>query len=229
MRNFVFPVSAVAFLFAAGFSLDARATDPTPTSPAPAAAAPAPPAPDVAKPAATEGPRRDPRGVKGISPFWESIKKGDDALAARDLEGAKAAYQEAIRAEPNNGMGPYRIGEVELAGGHQKEAEASWQVALRFAGENATLKAKVLFVLADLRERQRTLDEATNGWNAYEAHVKAAPTAKSYPATAADRKKRITDWKQLETDYGAVKERIKTRLAEAEKKAAASAQSPQNR
>jgi hypothetical protein len=221
MRNIIVSVSALATLSA--LSATALATD------SPGAAAPATAAAPAEAPKTPVEARRDPRGVKGISPFWEAIKKGDDALAARDLEGAKAAYGEAIRADPHNGMGPYRVGEVELAGGHLKEAEASWQVALRFSGEDATLKAKVLFVLADLKERQRALEDASNGWNAYEAHVQAAPTAKSYPATAADRKKRIADWKQLEIDYGAVKERIKRRLAEAEKRAAESAQSPQNR
>jgi tetratricopeptide (TPR) repeat protein len=184
-----------------------------------------------AEPAAAQqgGPRRDPKGIKGISPFWESIKKGDDALAARDIEGAKAAYQEAIRSDPQNAMGHYRMGEAELTKGNLKEAEGFWQSALRFVGENASLKAKVLFVLADLKERQRSWEEEKNGWNAYEAHAKAAPTAKTYPATPVDRLKRIDEWKKLEVDYAAVKERIKARLDEAEKKAAESAQSPQNK
>jgi len=180
-------------------------------------------------PAEAGGPKRDPKGQKGISPFWEAIKKGDDALAARDIDGAKAQYQEAIRSEPQNAMGHYRLGEAELTKGNQKEAEESWQTALRFAGQNAALKAKVLFVLADLKERQRQLDQATNGWNAYEEHSKAASTAKTYPATPTERKKRIEDWKKMETDYAAVKERIKERLAEAEKKAAEDAQSGKNR
>ena len=201
-----------------GVSGSASATTPAPSG---AAAATAP------KPA--EGPRRDPRGVKGISPFWEALKKGDDAAAAHDLDGAKAAYDDAIKADPHNGMGQYRIGELELARGHLKEAVAAWQEALRFSGENASLKAKVLFVLADVEERQRAFEEETNGWNAYEAHVKAAPAAKAFPESAADRKRRIQEWKQLEIDYGAVKERIKQRLAEADKKAAESAQSPRNR
>ena len=59
--------------------------------------------------------------------------------------------------------------------------------------------------------------------------MKAAPAAKAFPESAADRKRRIQEWKQLEIDYGAVKERIKQRLAEADKKAAESAQSPRNR
>jgi tetratricopeptide (TPR) repeat protein len=187
--------------------------------------------PEAAKTAAPSagGVKRDPKGLKGISPFWEAIKKGDDSLSARDIEGAKAAYQEAIRSAPQNPMGHYRMGEAELAKGNVKEAEASWQTALRFAGENAAMRAKVLFVLADVKERQRSLDEATNGWNAYETHAKSAGAVKTYPGTPTDRKKRIVDWKKLEVDYGPVKERIKLRLEEAEKKAAESAQSPQNR
>jgi tetratricopeptide (TPR) repeat protein len=145
------------------------------------------------------------------------------------MDGAHAAYQEAIRSEPQNAMGHYRLGEVELAKGNFADAESAWQAALRFVGQNASLKAKILFVLADVKERQRSWEEETNGWNAYEAHMKAAPTAKTYPQTPPDRKKRITDWKQLEIDYGAVKDRIKLRLEEANKKAAEDAQSPKNR
>jgi tetratricopeptide (TPR) repeat protein len=193
------------------------------------AAGPAAPAAGAA-PAATAGaPKNDPKGVKGISPFWENVKKGDDAYAARDFDGAKAAYQEAIRSEPQNALGHYRMGEANLAKGDMKEAETVWQTALRFVGENAALKAKILFVLADVKERERSFEEATNGWNAYAAHLKASPAAKGFPATATDRLKRIADWQQLETDYAAVRDRIKQRLEEAEKKAAESAQSPQNR
>jgi tetratricopeptide (TPR) repeat protein len=183
----------------------------------------------AAAPTETGGVKRDPKGIKGISPFWEAVKKGDDALSARDVEGAKAAYQDAIKAQPQNPMGHYRMGEAELTKGNLKEAEESWQTALRFAGENAAVRAKVLFVLADVKERKRTLEEATNAWTAYESHAKSAGAVKTYPGTPTDRKKRIEDWKKLEADYAPVKERIKQRLEEAEKKAAESAQSPQNR
>jgi tetratricopeptide (TPR) repeat protein len=210
-------IAAPVVLFVLGLSVTATAGDKKQKEP------------EADAPAAPAGPKKDPKGIKGISPFWESIKKGDDAFAARDIEGAKAAYQEAIRGEPQNAMGHYRMGEAELTKGNLKDAEGFWQSALRFVGENAALKAKILFVLADVKERQRALDEATNGWNAYEAHSQAASTVKTYPATPVDRKKRIEEWKKLEVEYGAVKERIKQRLEEAEKKAAESAQSPQNR
>jgi len=183
---------------------------------------------DQAAPSAEGGVRRDPKGVKGISPFWEAIKRGDDALSARDMDGAALAYQDAIKSQPQNPMGHYRLGELLLRKGDLKGAEDSWQSALRFGGDPA-MKAKVLFVLADLRERQRSLEEATNGWNAYEAHAKSAGAVKTYPDVPPERKTRIEAWKKMETDYGEVRERIKQRLAEAEKKAAEDAQNPRNK
>lgn len=183
---------------------------------------------EAAKPAAQSGPRRDPKGVKGISPFWEAVVKGDKAYIVRDFDGALSAYREALSHEPQNPMGHYRMGEAHLAKGEMDEAQAAWETASRFAGKNATLKGKILFVLADLQERKRSYNDATNGWNGYEGHAKAQPSAKMYPATPADRKKRIAEWRKLEEDYGAVKERIKKRLEEADKASRASSQSPGN-
>ena len=70
-----------------------------------------------------------------------------------------------------------------------------------------------------LEERKRSLKQATNGWNGYEAHAKAQPSAKTYPATPPERKKRIDNWGKLEEQYGVVKQRIKKRLQEVEAKA----------
>lgn len=185
--------------------------------PADKAAAPAAPA------AGADAVRRDPQGIKGISPFWESVKKGDDLYVARDFDGAIASYKDAITKEPQNALGHYRIGEAHLAKGDMKEAEASWVSALRFVGSDNALKAKILFVLADLRERQKSYDDATDRWNAYEQFAQQQPQTKTYPATAQDRKKRVADWKKLLEEYAAVKKRIETRLKEADEKAKKSA------
>lgn len=163
--------------------------------------------------------RRDPQGIKGISPFWEAIKKGDDSYVARDFDGAIAAYREAITKEPKNALGHYRMGEAQLAKGNTQEAEASWVSALRFAQRDPALKAKVLFVLADLRERQKSYDDAADIWNKYEALAKQSPKTKMYPESAQDRKKVIAAWQKLLTDYGVVKKRIAQRLKEADDKA----------
>lgn len=160
-------------------------------------------------------PKRDPQGLKGVSPFWEAVSKGDAAYIARDFDGAIAAYREAIQSDPQNAMGHYRIGSAHLAKGDLREAEAAWVSALRFSTDNA-MKSKVLFVLADLRERQKAWDDAVDRWNAYEQHS-SRPEANAYPATPMERKKRIAEWKKVSEEAQAVKARIERRLQEGNK------------
>lgn len=182
----------------------------------------------LALPAAAKddaGPRKDPQGVKGISPFWEQIKKGDDLYVARDFDGAIAAYKEAITKEPQNALGHYRIGEAHLAKNDTQEAETSWVAALRFVGTDHPLKAKILFVLADLRERQKSFDDATDRWNAYAQFAQQQPAAKAFPKSAEDRKGKIASWTKLVSEYAAVKKRIEARLKEADAKAKKDAES----
>jgi tetratricopeptide (TPR) repeat protein len=176
-----------------------------------------------AKAAPAGEPRRDPQGLKGISPFWEALAKGDHAYVARDFDAAIASYRDAITKEPQNALGHYRMGEAHLAKGDSKEAEASWVAGLRFVGKNHTLRGKLLFVLADLREREKQYDQAAQGWSDYAQLVRQQKEAKTYPATAAERKKRIETWKKLLADYADVKKRIEKRLKEADEAARKSA------
>jgi tetratricopeptide (TPR) repeat protein len=173
-----------------------------------------------ASPAAqSSGPKKDPKGIKGISPFWEAVKKGDNAFVARDFDGAIAQYRTALTSEPQNPLGHYRLGEALLAKGDMAEAEASWQAGLRFVGKDHTLHAKLLFVLADLQERKKAYAQATQAWDGYEQFAKQQSSAKTYPATAQDRKQRIEQWQQLVTQYDEVRKRIERRLKEADEKA----------
>ena len=154
--------------------------------------------------------KRDPRGIKGISPFTEALKKGDSALVARDFDGAIAAYREAVAKDPQNALGHYRIGEAQLAKGDLHEADEAFLSGLRFVpGTDFALKAKLQFAIADLRERQNAYDEAMAKWTEYET-VPPEPkdAAKSFPATATERKKVIETWKKLSADSADVKARI---------------------
>jgi len=169
----------------------------------------------TAAPVAAPGPAPKP-GVLGVGPFWNAIDKGDAAYIARDFEGAIKAYRGAIEKEPNNPMGHYRLGAVQLAKGDLAEAELSWQAGLRFADKDPKVRAKLLFVLADLRERQRNQDEAIARWHEYAKHVQSQPESKGFPATAVEREKRLMAWKQLNADSLVVKERIEKRLKETE-------------
>ncbi len=162
--------------------------------------------------------KRDPRGIKGISPFTEALKKGDSALVARDFDGAIAEYREAIAKDPQNALGHYRIGEAQLAKGDLHEADEAFLSGLRFVpGTDFALKAKLQFAIADLRERQKAYDEAIAKWTEYETvppEQKDAP--KSFPATASERKKVIEAWKKLSADSVEVKARIQKGMAVAD-------------
>jgi tetratricopeptide (TPR) repeat protein len=172
--------------------------------------------PAPAKPSAAPAVRRDPKGIKGISPFWEALKKGDNAFVARDFEGAIAAYRQAISAEPQNALGHYRAGEAQIAKGDLKEAEAAFVSGLGFVGNDLLLKAKLEFAVADLRERQKAYDDAIQKWSEYEAFTTSQPDAKGYPASGTERKKVLEVWKKVSADSAEVKARIEKRLKEAD-------------
>jgi tetratricopeptide (TPR) repeat protein len=176
----------------------------------------------AATPSAAE-PRRDPRGITGISPFWSAIVRGDSAYVARDFDAAVSAFREAITSEPQNPLGHLRMGEAQRAKGDLQEAERSFSAALRFSGNAPEHRAKALFLLADLSESQRQFQVAKDRWNAYIDLAGQSPQVRTFADNAAERIRRIEKWQQLETEYAAVKQRIDKRLQEADKKARDSA------
>ncbi len=210
------------------------------------AAAPAQPAAPASQPAATaapaaatgdktaEGVRRDPKGVRGISPFWEELKLGDNLYLARSYDGALEHYRKATSVDPEQAVGHLRMAEAQLRLNALKDAEQSLVAAARYSAADPALRAKTFFMLADLRERQNAIDEAIGSWRTY-AELAAAqqpgattvgskgatpPTpAKIYVETANERIKRLETKKELQTQYQAVKDRIQKRLQEAEQSA----------
>ena len=176
-----------------------------------------------------DGVRRDPKGIKGISPYQEQIVRGDRAYIARDFDGAILNYREAIKLEPEKALGHYRVGAAQLAKGDQKEAEAAYVNGLRFVGKDGTLKAKLIFALADLRERQKNTDEAIGRWKEYAKNAEDEKEAITYPGTATERVTRNEAWKKNVSESEEVKVRIAKRLKEAEEAARKSASDPKNK
>jgi predicted Zn-dependent protease len=137
--------------------------------------------------------------------------------AAQLREIAAALQVEVLEQKnPNVPLGHYRLGEAQLAKGDTHEAELSWQAALRFAGKDERMRSKILFVLADLKERLGASDDAVTRFNDYLNHSKANPTTKTYPASASDRIKRAEEWKKIVADSAEVKARIEKRIKEAD-------------
>lgn len=166
--------------------------------------------------------RKDPEGKRGISPYMELIAKGEASFVARDLPGAISAFQDAIKLDTEKMLGFYRLGEAQLESGKPEEAEIAWQSALNKKGTE-DLNAKVLFLIADLRERQRKWQASKEAWGAYTAFLQGHPKALGYPATAIERQKQADRRMKDEVDYAVVKERIAKRQAEKEAEAIANA------
>jgi predicted Zn-dependent protease len=166
--------------------------------------------------------RRDPEGKRGISPYMELIVKGDAAFVAHDVHGAITAFQDAIKSDPSKMLGFYRLAEVEVDQGKLDDASGSLEAALSKKGDD-DLKAKVLFRIADLRERQGKWQAGKDAWAAYAAFLAGNPKAKGFPGTAQERIKQADRRMKDEVEYGKVKERIQKRIAEKEAEAAENA------
>ena len=175
----------------------------------------APAAPAVANPTATASQpvlRRDPAGKTGISPSWEAIKRGDDATMAHNLESAIHEYQSAIEAKPQNAVAHYRLACAYIAKGDFKQAHESLDSALRFAQTDVQTAAKVMFVKADLKEREHDYPAALEAWKAYTNFVKSSAGIKAFPASGESRESKVAQIIKLNESSAKVKQRIEERL-----------------
>jgi tetratricopeptide (TPR) repeat protein len=150
--------------------------------------------------------------------YTEEIKKGQSAFVSRDLAGAVAAFQSAIKIDGEALLGFLRLGEAQLESGKLDEAEQAWTTALNKKGSQDD-RGKVLFVMADLRERQKKWQAAKDAWNGYLAFLQANPKVHGYPASATERIKQVERRMKDEVDYGAVKDRIAKRIKDKEAEA----------
>jgi predicted Zn-dependent protease len=162
--------------------------------------------------------RKDPEGKRGISPYAEAIAKGEGAYVARDLPGAITSFQDAIKLDTEKMLGFFRLGEAQLESGKPDDADGTWQTALGKKGTD-DLNAKLLFVIADLRERQHKWQAAKDAWASYSAFLQNHSKVTGYPATATERTKQADRRMKDEVDYAAVKDRIAKRELERTKEA----------
>jgi tetratricopeptide (TPR) repeat protein len=156
--------------------------------------------------------RRDPAGHTGISPTWEAIRRGDEAYVAKDIDKAIQEYQAAIEAHPQNPVPHYRLASALIAKGDLKQAQDSLTTALRYAQLDGQTAAKVLFMMADLKERQQEYEAALAAWKSYAAFAAGHSNIKTFPDSAKSRQDKIAFYTKLLEQSKAVKQRIAERL-----------------
>jgi len=154
-------------------------------------------------------------GGKGKAPasnkggaYAEACSQGAAKYAARDFPGAVADFQKAIEASPNLPLAHYLLGEAQLAAGNLTEAEASWNRASSQSTSDASMHARVLFVLADLRERQKRWDDAKTAWQAYLDWASKNSNASAFPTSGQSRQQVIDTMMKQDKAYDVVRQRI---------------------
>jgi tetratricopeptide (TPR) repeat protein len=141
---------------------------------------------------------------------------GDRAAIARDFDAAIAKYRSVVADDPRNALAHYRIAQAQAMKGDLNEAEQAYFAALRFSGTNDALRAKVLFCIADLRERQKAYEAAVDAWTEYEKQGVKAPQTTPHVAVAAERKNRIAEWKKALAVAAETRARVARRIEELE-------------
>jgi hypothetical protein len=178
--------------------------------------------------------RRDPNGIKGISPYMEELAKGRRAFAANDLPGAIAAFDAAITKDKERLLAYLLKAQAQLATGDLEAAHATAATGRTKQGSEAE-QSKLLLLSAELDERRAnskpgadnepgTLDKLEQKWAAvkeawgrYLAFVAAHPQVPDHRATAEERQSKIDARVQRDKDYSAVKKRIAENEAEHER------------
>jgi tetratricopeptide (TPR) repeat protein len=157
----------------------------------------------------------DPEAKKD---YLDRISKGELAYMAKDLSGATAGFQDAIKTDPSRLLAYYRLGELQMVESKYDDALASLNTALTKKGNNA-LKGKVMFIIGLVGERAHKLPDAKAAFAKYIDFLSSNPDAKGHPQIAAQHIKVIEKRMKDEVDYGKVKERIIARQKENEAKA----------
>ncbi|CAN5715389.1 hypothetical protein BH09MYX1_BH09MYX1_17570 [soil metagenome] len=152
----------------------------------------------------------DPANRAHISQFMEVVVGGNGKFVTRDFPGAIEAYKKAIALAPNNPLGHYLLAEAQIASGNLTEAEAELTQADNVADKTPQVKAKVLFCIADLKERQKKWDDAKTAWQKYADWSQAHGDSGAMPQTAAARISAIDEAIKQDKAYDIVRQRIAT-------------------
>lgn len=160
----------------------------------------------------TPGNNQKKSETAGGAPSREYVSvcaRGNAKYASHEFDAAIALYQKAIEMAPHQSLGRYLLGEAQVAAGNLQDAEASWNQAVLETNEKApAIHARILFVMADLKEREKKWEEAKAAWQTYLDWVGRFPDGAVFPATAKSRQQVIDTMLKQDKLYDVVRQRI---------------------
>jgi tetratricopeptide (TPR) repeat protein len=146
--------------------------------------------------------------------YLKICEAGNAKYAGRDFAGAIDQYRKAIELNPKYALAYYLMGEAQLAAGSLAEADAAFnRASLESNEQDPALRAKVLFVIADLRERQKRWDDAKSAWQVYLDWGTKFPNAGVFTASALSRQQVIDTMMKQDKAYDVVRQRIEATKA----------------
>jgi tetratricopeptide (TPR) repeat protein len=147
---------------------------------------------------------------KAQGDFDEAVNQGMVKYVGKDIPGSIELFRKATQIQPRNPLGYYLLGEAQLGAGSLADAEAAWLQADQVSDSGPpSIKAKVLFVLADLRERQGRWEDAKVAWKRYADFAASGVDSGAFPESAATRLKDIEAMEKQYKDYAIVRKRIR--------------------
>lgn len=164
----------------------------------------------------TEVPK-DPANVRGISPYEEKIARGKELAAQKDWGSAAAAFQEAIKLNPDEPRGYLLLAQAKRDDGVLEVVEQG-----RTKKGSELVESKLMLVRAELLERKASLEsvegssdladklktvweQSLSAWGSYATYVRSHARVPNHSATADARRKAIEDREERERKYAPVR------------------------
>jgi hypothetical protein len=155
------------------------------------------------------GPRHDPDNKAGLAEWMDRCIKGNAKYLSHDVPGAIDLYRQAIQLAPKRPLPHYLLAEAQLGAGNLPEADAALSDAEQTSDDrDPDVRGKVLFVIADVREREKKWEDAKAAWKTYGDYAAKHADAGMTPATPAARIQAIDDMLKLDKAYDVVRQRI---------------------
>jgi tetratricopeptide (TPR) repeat protein len=181
------------------------ASPPQATAPAPAAA-----------PGDAGGPMRDPDNRRGLAEWMDRCVQGNAKFMAKDIPGAIDFYRQAIQLAPKRPLPHYLLAEAQLAALNLTDAEATLKEALELSDDrDANVRGKILFLSADVLEREKKWLDAKAAWQTYADYSSKHADAGMAPSTPPARVQAIDDMIKQDKAYEIVRQRIVDELRDA--------------
>jgi tetratricopeptide (TPR) repeat protein len=151
----------------------------------------------------------DPDNKAGLAEWMQRCLDGNAKYLAKDIPGAIDLYRQAIQLAPKRPLPRYLLGEAEIGANNLAEAEVALNEAEGISDDrDPNVRGKVLFVLADLKEREKKWADAKAAWTKYGEYAAKHTDAGLAPATPPARIQAIDDMLKQDAAYEVVRQRI---------------------